>query len=171
MADETVIAEGTEGRDLVDQLIDDLNDGVSGVTFDRDVLDTNRPDDWGAAELNGQNGGDWADGGMIDQTLGVDVWVCESNRGSGTKRAVQEVLRAYCAAHDGAWRFVKRAYLYDLDKVLWHWTVDVCGPLAEDEEEPDDEDEPDDTEEPDEPEDGEDLPLTDPEWPEPEDGE
>ena len=43
-----------EERDLIDELIDALNDGVDQITFDRDVLDTNRPEDWAAVELSGQ---------------------------------------------------------------------------------------------------------------------
>lgn len=143
-----------EERDLIDNLIDALNDGVDGITFDRDVLDTNRPEDWAAVELSGEDGAEWADGNLIDQALNVDVWVCVSDRGSWPKRQVQAVLKAFCAEIQAGWRFVARAYLYDLDKVMWHWTVSIDGPLAE--------------EQPDE------LPFTDPEedpededtWPE-----
>ena len=120
----------TAERDLIDDLIDDLNDGVDGVTFDRDVLDTNRPDDWGAVELSGQDDAEWADGQMIDQILTAEVWVCLSDRGSGVKRQVQAVLKAFCAEIHAGWRFVNRAYLYDLDKVMWRWTVTIDGPLA-----------------------------------------
>ena len=52
-------------KDLIDLLIDALNDGVPGITFDRDVLDTNRPDDWAAVELTGSED-EWADGRMVD---------------------------------------------------------------------------------------------------------
>ena len=124
-------------RDLIDQLIDDLNDGVNGVTFDRDVLDTDRPDDWGAVELSGDAYEEWADGVMVDQELSADIWVCVSERGSRVKRAVQAVLRQYARNHEAGWRFVRRAYLYDLDKVLWQWTVNIIGPLAADEEDED----------------------------------
>ena len=135
--------------DLIDTLIDALNDGVNGVTFDRDVLDTNRPEDWAAVELSGEDGAEWADGNLIDQALNVDVWVCVSDRGSWPKRQVQAVLKAFCAEIQAGWRFVARAYLYDLDKVMWHWTVSIDGPLADEldelpftdpEEDPEDED-------------------------------
>ena len=129
-------------RDRIDDLIDALNDGVDGITFDRDVLDTNRPDDWGAVELTGDDDADWADGTMIDQALTADIWVCVSDRGSWPKRQVQAVLKEFCPELVAGWRFVARAYLYDLDKVMWHWAVSIDGPLAED---PEDEeaDEPD----------------------------
>ena len=175
MADEVetvqeITEEETEERDLIDDLIDDLNDGVKGITFDRDVLETDRPDDWGAVELSGQEDGEWADGVMIDQVLTVEIWVCLSSRGSGVKRQVQKVLKDFCSGIHAGWRFVNRAYLYDLDKVMWHWIVSIDGPLAtEPAEDPEDDDE-------------DDLPFTDPEedpedpedgWPEtdPEDGE
>lgn len=133
--------------DLIDQLIDDLNDGVGDVTFERDVLETNRPDDWAAVELTGEGESDWADGNEIDQTLNIDIWVCVSTRGSRIKRQVQRVLRAFCAEYDGGWRLTSRNYIYDLDKVIWRWTVNVWAPLGED---PEQDDEP---EEPEEPED------------------
>ena len=117
-------------RDRIDDLIDALNDGVDGIIFDRDVLDTNRPDDWGAVELTGEDDADWADGTMIDQTLTADIWICVSDRGSWPKRSVQRVLKEFCPEIVAGWRFVNRAYLYDLDKVMWHWTVSIDGPLA-----------------------------------------
>lgn len=124
-------------RDRIDDLIDALNDGVDGITFDRDVLDTNRPDDWGAVELTGEDDADWADGTMIDQALTADIWICVSDRGSWPKRSVQRVLKEFCPEIVAGWRFVNRAYLYDLDKVMWHWTVSIDGPLAP--EDPEDE--------------------------------
>ena len=139
MADEETIL---EEDDLIDALIDALNDGVKDVTFDRDVLETNRPDDWAAVELTGEGDGEWGDGSRIDQTLNVDVWVCVSSKGSRIKRKVQAVLKAFCEEYDGGWKLVSRNYIYDLDKVIWRWTVNVWAPLAED---------------------GDELPFTDPE--------
>ena len=149
-----------EERDLIDELIDALNDGVDSITFDRDVLDTNRPEDWAAVELSGQEDAEWADGQLIDQALSVDIWVCVSDRGSWPKRQVQAVLKTFCPPRLAGWRLVSRAYLYDLDKVMWRWTVSIDGPLAEDPEEDE--------------EDLDELPFTDPEedpededtWPE-----
>ena len=130
--------------DLIDELIDALNDGVPEVTFDRDVLDTNRPDDWAAVELSGQDDAEWADGQLIDQSLTADIWVCVSDRGSGVKRRVQSVLRDFCPEKQIGWRLVSRAYLYDLDKVMWRWMLSIDGPLApaapEEDEDPDPED-------------------------------
>ena len=127
-------------RDLIDQLIDDLNDGTEscGLIFERDVLDTDRPEDWGAVELTGDDDADWADGTMIDQAVIADIWICVSDRGSWPKRSVQRVLKEFCPEIVAGWRFVNRAYLYDLDKVMWHWTVSIDGPLADEPEVPED---------------------------------
>ena len=143
-----------EEYDLIDTLIDALNDGVPSVTFERDVLETNRPDDWAAVELTGEGDSEWGDGNQTDQTLNIDVWVCISGKGSRIKRKVQAVLKTFCEEYDGGWKLISRNYIYDLDKVIWRWTVNVWAPLAEDE--------------------GDELPFTDPEedpededtWPE-----
>ena len=119
----------TEERDLIDTLIDELNDGVDGVTFDRDALDTNRPDDWAAVELIGQDGSEWADGQLIDQVLTVDIWVSVSERGSRIRDEVQAVLQAFGQDHEIGWKLTARNYLYNLNKVVWRWTVTLWGPI------------------------------------------
>lgn len=119
-------------HDLIDQLIDQLNDGVPDVTFERDVLETDRPDDWGAVELTGEDDSEWADGTMTDQVLAVDVWVCVTGRGSRIKRKVQAVLRAFGTANDVGWKLMSRNYIYDLDKVIWRWRVTMWAPLEDD---------------------------------------
>ena len=139
---------------------------MTDVTFERDVLETNRPEDWAAVELTGQDEAEWADGGLIDQSLIIDIWVCVSDRGSGIKRKVQTVLQAFCAAWQTGWRLVSRNYIYDLDKVIWRWQVSIEGPLTYPEEEEDPTEEPLDslpfTDPEEDPEETED----DPEWPE-----
>lgn len=122
-------------HDLIDELIDQLNDGVPGVTFDRDVLETDRPEDWGAVELTAEDDSEWADGNMIDQVLAADVWLCSGNHGSRIKRKVQAVLRRFGAEYDAGWKLISRNYIYDLDKIVWHWRVTMWAPLEEDEEE------------------------------------
>ena len=178
MADETIEQTNqeeeteTEERDLIDVLIDSLNDGVDGVIFDRDVLDTDRPDDWGAVEMTGDNGAEWADGRLIDQTVTLDLWVCVSERGSRIRTDVQDVLIAFAQDHEIGFKFVSRNYLYDLNKVMWRWSVTVWGPLelpedADPEEDPEDETDDLPFEDPEEdPEDFTDADLEeDPEWP------
>ena len=126
-------------HDLIDELIDQLNDGVPGVTFDRDVLETDRPEDWGAVELTAEDDSEWADGVMIDQVLAADVWLCSGNHGSRIKRKVQAVLRRFGAEDDAGWKLISRNYIYDLDKydldkIVWRWRVTMWAPLEEDEE-------------------------------------
>lgn len=113
-------------KDLIDLLIDALNDGVPGITFDRDVLDTNRPEDWAAVEMTGSED-EWADGQMVDQVLRCDIWVCLSDRGSGVLDEVQAVLRQFNEDHLISWTFPQRNYLYDLDKVIWKWQATLWG--------------------------------------------
>ena len=122
-------------KDLIDLLIDALNDGVPGITFDRDVLETDRPEDWGAVELTAEDNSEWADGNMIDQVLAADVWLCSANHGSRIKRKVQAALRRFGAAYDAGWKLISRNYIYDLDKIVWRWRVTLWAPLEEDEEE------------------------------------
>ena len=131
----------TYNADLIDTLIDALNAGVTDVTFSRDVLETNRPEAWGAVELTGDDNCDWGDGGMVDQEVSADLWVCTPDRGSKPKRQVQKVLKEFAATYDIGWRFKTRNYLYDLDKVMYRWILYLYCPLGED-------------------------PLEDPEWPE-----
>ena len=159
----------TDGRDLIDKLIDWLNDGVDQITFDRDVLEVNRPEDWGAVELVGQEDGEWADGRMIDQTLTAEIWVCLSDRGSQIREDVQQVLRSFGDLYDISWKLVRRNYLYDLDKVIWQWTVVIEEPLnewPEDEEDEDPEEDPDEGDDTEPEEEPEEEPET--EWTEPE---
>jgi hypothetical protein len=166
MADEELIEiteaeETAEDRDLIDDLIDALNAGVTDVTFSRDALETNRPEAWGAVELTGDDNCDWADGGMTDQEVGADLWVCTPDRGSRPKRQVQKVLREFSAAHDMGWRFRTRNWLYDLEKVMYRWTLYLWCPLGEDPEPAVPATESDDMTEG-----SEEETLEDPEWPE-----
>ena len=135
----------TYNADLIDTLIDALNAGGTDVTFSRDVLETNRPEAWGAVELTGDDNPDWGDGSMVDQEVCADLWVCTPDRGSQIKRRVQKVLKEFAAEYDIGWRFKRRNYLYDLDKVMYQWTLWMFCPLGED---------------------PEDETLEDPEWPE-----
>ena len=136
---EAATATTTYNADLIDTLIDALNAGVTDVTFSRDVLETNRPEAWGAVELTGDDNCDWGDGSMVDQEVSADLWVCTPDRGSQLKRRVQKVLKEFAAAYDIGWRFKTRNYLYDLDKVMYRWILCLYCPLGED---PEDEDEP-----------------------------
>ncbi len=118
-------------RDAIDELIDQLNDGVDGITFDRDLIDTNRPGDWGAVELVGQDGSEWADGNLIDQVLTVDIWAAVNGSGSAVMKEVQDVLRSYGEDWEIGWRLAGKTYQYDVDRIVWRWTVIIYGRLTE----------------------------------------
>ena len=134
-----------EGRrhlrdDIIDELLDALNDGTE-VVFDRDAMDVNRPEDWGAVELTGESGSDWADGGMTEQESEISVWLCCRQKDLTPKGQVQAVLHDFCRPRVGRWRLQGRNWLPDLDRVLYEWKVYLCGPAVPDTEpetEPDD---------------------------------
>lgn len=120
--------------DMIDALIDALNAGVEDIQFDRDILETNRPEAWGAVEMGGEEASDWADGSMVDQVVAIDIWVCAQEHGSRIRRAVQKVLRGWALSiPDAGWKFAGRQYVYELDKVLWRWTVLLPVAVADEE--------------------------------------
>lgn len=133
-SDEELITETAEAPDLIDDLIDALSAGCAGITFSRDVLETNRPEDWGALEMTGDDECEWADGGVVDQDVCADLWVCVSDRGSKTKRQIQNVLKAFAREHGIGWRFVRRNWLYDMERVMWQWKIWLGCPLANEDE-------------------------------------
>lgn len=117
----------TPQDDAIDLLIEQLNAATGGyLTFERDVLDTDRPEDWGAVELTGTRD-EYADGQIIDQALLLDVWAGVSDRGSDWLRLIEDVLRRCCAFY----RLHERAYLHDLHKVIWRWKVELMMPGAD----------------------------------------
>ena len=127
-------------KNRLDDLLDALNT-IDGIEFVRDAWINDAPENYGVLELAGQNGGQWADGHLVDQSFalvitiyvkdGTDIWV----------DAVQGVL----AAQDLAYGMPRREYDYGGDAVMWQWTATWYGPLTV--ELPDPEPEPEETEE------------------------
>ena len=114
----------SEQSDPIDALIARLNEATaeSGLVFERDALDIERPEDWGAVEMTGTRD-EWADGKIIDRTWILDIWAGVSDRGTEWLAAVENVLRAY---GDRLWyRLQDRGYLHDVKKVLWNWRVEL----------------------------------------------
>lgn len=115
--------------DAIDTLIADLNAATGGaLTFERDVLDTDRPEDWGAVELTGTEN-EYADGKIIDQVLLLDIWASVSDRGSDWLRVIEGVLGGYGDLL--RYRLTERAYLHDLNKVLWRWKAELWAAPAD----------------------------------------
>ncbi len=119
----------TPENDAIDTLIADLNAATGGtLTFERDVLDTDRPEDWGAVELIDTEN-EYADGRIIDQVLILDIWASVSDRGSDWLRVIEGVLGSY---GDLLWyKLTERAYLHDLNKVLWRWKAKLWAAPAD----------------------------------------
>ena len=155
-----------ETPDAIDDLIAALNGAVGDVlTFERDVLDVERPEDWGAVELV-DTVNEYADGRIIDQMNIVDIWASVGDRSSQWLREIESVLASF--GDKLRYSLTERAYLHDLKKVLWRWRGELWSLAAEPAPEVPEEEEPDE------------LPFTDPEedpedpdtWPEedPEEG-
>jgi hypothetical protein len=108
-----------EDRDAIDALIEDLNEATGGaLTFERDVLDVDRPEDWGAVEMTGTVD-EWADGKRIDRAYRLDIWAAVSDRASEWLETVEDVLDAW--GDRISYQLRERAYLHDLKKVVWRW--------------------------------------------------
>ena len=119
----------TPEDDAIDTLIADLNAATGGaLTFERDVLDTDRPEDWGAVELTGTEN-EYADGKIIDQVLLLDIWASVSDRGSDWLRKIEGVLGSYGDLL--RYKLTERAYLHDLNKVLWRWKAEMWAAPAD----------------------------------------
>ena len=106
--------------DAIDGLIAALNAVTvpEGLAFERDVLDVDRPEDWGAVEMTGVEN-EYADGEIIDQVYLLDIWAAVSDRSSEWLQRIEAVL-AGCG-DKLQYRLHERAYLHDLHKVLWRW--------------------------------------------------
>ena len=135
-ADNTAATAGTEARgwpeiaypeepDAVDALIEALNAATGGaLTFERDVLDVDRPEDWGAVELI-QAPSLYADGEACETIYTVDIWACVSDRSSDWKDTIEGVLAAQ--GDRMAYRMKERYYLHNVKKVMWRWSGTLIG--------------------------------------------
>lgn len=154
--------------DRIDQIIDALNQAIPAVPFGRDAMEDDTPEDWGAVELAGADHV-IADGRVIDTDWRVNVWMCVSERETGLEADVGEVLAGLADEWYSRWECSDRAYLYDIDKVMWHWVITVPDPLEIPGTEPEPEPEPDPDPDPDTDPDADPEPDPDPD-PDPEVG-
>lgn len=116
--------------DKIDLLIACLNEHMPDVPFDRDAINVDRPTErWGAAELRRQVAGQWADGHLIDQALGVDLYLCVDDRESAWLADVQDALNEFSDAEDIGYGFAERVYLPAIDRALWRWGISFYGGL------------------------------------------
>ena len=116
--------------DRVDQLIDILNREITQVSFDRDAIDVDRPEEWGAVELR-RSAGQWADGHLVDESYRADVFLCVNDRESDWAEKMNSAFRCFDdEVEDLGWTLSDRTYLPELDRLLWKWAVVIYGPLA-----------------------------------------
>ncbi len=107
--------------DAIDALIAALNSAMGNtLTFERDVLDVERPEDWGAVEMTDVINEE-ADGRIIDQCWEIDLWACVSDRSSEWLQRIETVLAGFGGRMH--YHLHERAYLHDLKKVLWRWKL------------------------------------------------
>ena len=114
--------------DRIDQIIDALNAALPDIPVGRDAMEDDTPEDWGAVELSGADHF-LADGRVIDTDWRADVWICAADRGTDLAATVSETLAGLADEWYSSWYFQDRNYLYDIDKVLWHWVIMVPDPL------------------------------------------
>lgn len=110
--------------DNIDGLINRLNAATAadGLVFERDALDIERPEDWGAVELVNTRD-EYADGKIIDRTYVLDIWAAVSDRGSDWLAKIETVFNSY--GDRIWWRLKDRGYLHDVKKAAWNWRVEL----------------------------------------------
>lgn len=119
-----------ESPDAIDDLIAALNEAVGDeLTFERDVLDVERPEDWGAVEMTDVEN-EIADDKIIDQCFILDIWACVSDRSSEWLQRIERVLASFGGSLN--YHLHERGYLHNLKKVLWHWKATLWPTAPED---------------------------------------
>lgn len=115
--------------DRIDQLIDILNREITDISFDRDAIDVDRPDEWGAVELRRESN-IWADGHPVDSITRADVFLCVNGRESDWAEKMRDAFLCFDdEVEDIGWTLSDRTYLPELDRLLWKWAVVIYGPL------------------------------------------
>lgn len=138
--------EWSPNPDAVDALIEALNAETQGeLTFERDALDIDRPEDWGAVEIVGAPYMDWADGHLIEQYYEIDLWICVHDRAAWWRNRIQGVLARFAQDHELTYGLAERGYLHNLGKVMWRWKLGLSDLADEPETDTDEDEEPDDT--------------------------
>ena len=112
--------------DAIDGLIATLNavTVTQGLAFERDVLDVDRPEDWGAMEMTGVEN-EYADGVIIDQAYRLDIWASVSDRRGDWLQIIEGVLASY--GHRLEYQLIERNYMHNLHKVVWRWKALLWG--------------------------------------------
>ena len=110
--------------DLIANLLTELNT-ISGIDFVEDAWVEKAPDNYGVVELTGQNGSEYADGKLVEQSFGIRISIYVSGGSHSYIEAVQNVLTAF----DIGFSMPTREYLQDINKVSWVWNCTLFGPI------------------------------------------
>ena len=110
--------------DVIANLLTELNT-ISGIDFVEDAWVEKAPDNYGVVELTGQNGSEYADGKLVEQSFGIRISIYVSGGSHSYIEAVQNVLTAF----DIGFSMPTREYLQDINKVSWVWNCTLFGPI------------------------------------------
>ena len=113
-------------KNRLDDLLDALN-AISGIEFARDAWINDAPENYGVLELTRQNGGQWADDKLQEQSFEVSIVIYVKDDSDIWVDSVQGVLEA----QDMAFGMPRRGYDYGSNAVMWQWTATYYGPLTE----------------------------------------
>lgn len=113
--------------DRIDEMLFWLRRALPEVTWDRDAVSEDAPDNVGAVEFAGTRGY-YADGRMIEQVCVIDVWlVVSSSAAEAYLDPVQAVLGRLSENDDLAWSLPERKYSANIDQVIWRWQCESDG--------------------------------------------
>jgi len=116
--------------DKIDVIIEQLNLAMDGrIEFDRDAVDADRPEEWGAVELRRDAEIQWADGKPIDTQYLANIYLSIEDRESDLLGRVNEALEACDELFPITWQMADRVWLPDIERALWAWTVRIWGPM------------------------------------------
>lgn len=110
--------------DVIANLLTALNT-ISGIDFVEDAWVEKAPDNYGVVELTGQNGSEYADGKLVEQSFGIRITIYVTGGSHAYIEAVQNVLTAF----DIGFSMPTREYVQDINKVSWVWNCTVFGPI------------------------------------------
>lgn len=113
----------TETVSLTDRLAAELS--KTGIPFRVDAWKNEAPNSYGVVELEGQNGGEWADGRMIDQAFTVDVTIYVAGDSMKWIDKIQSKLEEL----DAGYSLPERRWLPDIKKTAWAWKATFYGPM------------------------------------------
>ena len=113
----------TETVSLTERLAEELS--KTGIPFRVDAWKNEAPNSYGVVELTGQNGGEWADGRMIDQAFTAEVTLYVAGNSAKWIDAIQSKLEEL----DAGYSLPERRWLPDIKKTAWVWRATFYGPM------------------------------------------